>query len=64
MPFPQLKHKESSNLSWESGCRVDQIDSNVSSPSKILDIPGYRDDFYQNCIDWSPNGTLAIALEK
>ena len=64
MPFPQLRRKESSSVSWESGCRAEQVDANACSPTKILDIPGYRDDYYQNCVDWSSDGTLAIALDR
>lgn len=34
-----------------------------SNPERILDAPGYQDDFYLNLLSWSSKNTLAIALE-
>lgn len=34
-----------------------------SNPERILDAPGYQDDFYLNLLSWSTKNTLAIALE-
>lgn len=33
-------------------------------PNKVLDVPGVRDDFYLNVLDWSSRGPLAIALDN
>jgi WD40 repeat protein len=38
------------------------IQTKVSSPVKILDVPSYGDDFYVNNIDWSEKGPVGIAL--
>lgn len=32
-------------------------------PERVLDAPSFRDDFYLHLIDWSSDGTLAIALD-
>jgi len=32
------------------------------NPMRILDAPGFVDDFYLNLLDWSENNTLAVAL--
>ncbi|QLG71272.1 hypothetical protein HG535_0B03110 [Zygotorulaspora mrakii] len=34
-----------------------------SNPERILDAPGYQDDFYLNLLSWSSKNFLAIALE-
>ncbi|QLL34970.1 hypothetical protein HG536_0H03450 [Torulaspora globosa] len=34
-----------------------------SNPERILDAPGYQDDFYLNLLSWSSKNVLAIALE-
>lgn len=33
-----------------------------TNPERILDAPGFQDDFYLNLIDWSKKNILAIAL--
>lgn len=38
------------------------INHKVESPVKVLNIAGFRDDFYLNYLDWSKKGPLAIAL--
>lgn len=35
-----------------------------SNPERILDAPGYQDDFYLNLLSWSAKNILAIALES
>jgi hypothetical protein len=35
-----------------------------STPDRILDAPGFIDDFYLNLIDWSSNNILAVALSE
>lgn len=39
--------------------RLRKINTN---PERILDAPGFQDDFYLNLIDWSKKNVLAIAL--
>lgn len=34
-----------------------------TNPERILDAPGYQDDFYLNLLSWSSKNVLAIALE-
>ncbi|CCH57953.1 hypothetical protein TBLA_0A01540 [Henningerozyma blattae CBS 6284] len=34
-----------------------------STPERILDAPGFQDDFYLNLLSWSSKNILAIALE-
>lgn len=34
-----------------------------SNPERILDAPGFQDDFYLNLLSWSSKNVLAIALE-
>lgn len=33
-----------------------------SNPIKVLDAPGYSDDFYYNILDWSNKNCIAIGL--
>ncbi|XP_067677705.1 cell division cycle protein 20 homolog [Haliotis asinina] len=33
-----------------------------TAPDRVLDMPGLRDDFYCNVLDWGPNGCIAVAL--
>lgn len=35
-----------------------------STPDRILDAPGFQDDFYLNLLSWSSKNILAIALES
>jgi len=35
-----------------------------TAPSRILDAPGLRDDYYLNLLDWSSTNVVAIALDK
>lgn len=35
-----------------------------TNPERILDAPGFLDDFYLNLLSWSPSNILAIALDK
>lgn len=35
-----------------------------TNPERILDAPGFQDDFYLNLISWSRRNVLAIALEN
>ncbi|XP_027875201.1 cell division cycle protein 20 homolog [Xiphophorus couchianus] len=35
-----------------------------STPDKILDAPGLRNDFYLNLLDWSSRNVLAVALDN
>lgn len=41
--------------------RLRKINTN---PEKILDAPGFRDDFYLNLLSWSNKNILAIGLES
>ncbi|KAI7828163.1 quinon protein alcohol dehydrogenase-like superfamily [Gamsiella multidivaricata] len=36
----------------------------LSSPEKVLDAPGLRDDYYLNLLDWSCSNIVAIGLDK
>lgn len=33
------------------------------APDRILDAPGFKQDFYLNLIDWSANNIIAVALD-
>jgi cell division cycle protein 20 (cofactor of APC complex) len=33
------------------------------NPEKVLDAPGYLDDYYLNLLDWSSKNVVAVALE-
>jgi hypothetical protein len=33
-----------------------------STPERMLDAPGIRDDYYLNLLSWGPNNILAVAL--
>uniref|UniRef100_A0A3B3UYZ8 Cell division cycle 20 homolog n=1 Tax=Poecilia latipinna TaxID=48699 RepID=A0A3B3UYZ8_9TELE len=35
-----------------------------STPDKILDAPGLRNDFYLNLLDWSSRNVIAVALDN
>lgn len=35
-----------------------------TSPFKMLDAPGLKDDFYINLLDWSKNNIICVGLES
>ncbi|XP_060594953.1 cell division cycle protein 20 homolog [Ruditapes philippinarum] len=41
---------------------TDKIRSIPTSPDCIMDMPGLRDDFYTNLLDWSNKNLIAVAL--
>ncbi|XP_045157093.2 cell division cycle protein 20 homolog [Mercenaria mercenaria] len=41
---------------------VDRVRRIPTSPECIMDMPGLRDDFYTNLLDWSDRNLIAVAL--
>lgn len=44
-------------------CELIKLRKIDTSPERILDAPGFRDDFYLNLMSWSSNNVLALALD-
>lgn len=57
----QRSFNNSANNSTINPIRLRKISSN---PERVLDAPGFIDDFYLNLISWSSTNFLAIALDR
>lgn len=51
------------NYQQESQPELVKLRKINSNPERILDAPGFQDDFYLNLLSWSSKNVLAIALE-
>lgn len=67
---PQSKHcvqlNQNSQFKTKTKSTIDPIRSRKisSNPERVLDAPGFIDDFYLNLISWSCDNYLAIALDN
>lgn len=62
--FAEKEAEDFDFRSEESTTYKNAINHKVESPVKVLNISGFRDDFYLNYLDWSKRGPLAIALDS
>lgn len=67
---PQSKHcvqlNQNSNFKTMRKSTIDPIRSRKisSNPERVLDAPGFIDDFYLNLLSWSSDNYLGIALDN
>lgn len=52
------------NNGVQSLSKVARLRKVNSNPERILDAPGFQDDFYLNLLSWSQKNSLAIALDQ
>lgn len=52
------------NTPATSAQRVKKLRHVPTSPSRILDAPDIKNDYYYNVLDWSPNNIVVVALDK
>ncbi|CAR27339.1 hypothetical protein ZYGR_0I06130 [Zygosaccharomyces rouxii] len=55
------QHSQQQQQSQHELMKLRKINTN---PERILDAPGFQDDFYLNLLSWSQKNVLAIALES
>lgn len=61
--YNQHQSNSNSNSSQQSSDHLIKLRKINMNPERILDAPGFQDDFYLNLLSWSNKNILAIALE-